>query len=144
MLRRIGIISVLSLIVAAVAAVPAIAASPHEKPRDPIECTLSGANLTRVTCGGTVAGLGNVSQIIATVEADFACETRSGSNQPGGHVQGDTDPINVRNGSVTFSVDSGPARCPRGLNPVVGDTALVTIEDLQGNVLFQKEVPITS
>jgi hypothetical protein len=44
---------------------------------------------------------------------------------------------------VTFEVVSGPARCPRGLNPVVGDTATVTIEDLDGNVLFEKEVPIT-
>ncbi len=139
MLRRIGIIAVLSLIVAAVAAVPAIAAI-NEKPQDPIECVLN--NNGTVTCSGTVSGLGNVSQVIATVEADFACETRSGSNQPGGHVQGDTDPINVRNGSVTFSVDSGPARCPRGLNPVVGETATVTIFDLEGNVLFTKTEPI--
>jgi hypothetical protein len=42
-----------------------------------------------------------------------------------------------------LSVDAGPARCPRGLNPVVGPTATVSISDLQGNILFSKQVPIT-
>jgi hypothetical protein len=142
-MRKLGIIGVLTLIAAAVVAVPALAASPHEVAKNPIECTLSGANNTKVTCTGSVAGLGNVSQVIATVDAKFACETRSGSNQPGGHLQDQTNPINVRNGRVNFSVDSGPARCPRGLNPVVGDTATVSILDLQGNLLFSKEVRIT-
>jgi hypothetical protein len=80
MLRKFGMIAVLSLIVAAVAAVPALAANPHESNRDPIECVLNSNN--PVTCGGTVYGLGNVNRIVAQVDANFACETRSGSNQP--------------------------------------------------------------
>jgi hypothetical protein len=140
-MRKIGIIAVLTLIAAAVVAVPALAANPHESNKNPIECVLNDDNT--VTCGGTVSGLGNVNRIVAQVDANFACETRSGSNQPRGHLQGETNPIRVRNGSATFSVDAGPARCPRGLNPVVGPTATVSISDLQGNILFSKQVRIT-
>jgi hypothetical protein len=139
MLRKIGIIAVLSLIVAAISAVPALAANPHEVTNDPIVCTLN-ADQT-VTCAGSVAGLGNQA-VIAQVDADFACETRSGSNQPGGHLQAQSEPIQTRSGRITFSETTGPADCPPGLNPVVGETATVTIFDLAGNVLFTKTEPI--
>ena len=139
-MRKIGIIAVLALIAAAIVAVPALAASPHESNKDPIECVLNPNNT--VTCSGTVSGLGNVDRIVAEVDANFACETRSGSNQPGGHLQGETNPIRVKNGTATFTVTSGPARCPNGLNPVVGPNATVSISDLEGNVLFSTTVPI--
>jgi hypothetical protein len=117
----------------------ALAANPHEVPKDPIECTTNG---TTVTCSGSVAGLGN-EVVFAVVDADFACETRSGSNQPPGHVQGKSGPIQPRNGRITFSVTTGPASCPRGLNPTIGDFATVTLIDAQGDVLFTKRVRIT-
>jgi hypothetical protein len=125
----------------ALAAVPALAARPHEVPNDPITCTLN-ANQT-VTCSGSVAGLGN-QPVRAVVDVAFACETRSGSNQPGGHVQGKTGLIQPTNGRITFSdLTTGPATCPRGLNPVVGDTATVSIFSAGGTLLFSKTVDIT-
>ena len=139
-MRRIGIIAVVSLMALAIAAVPALAASPHEVPRDPITCTLN-QDMT-VTCDGTVAGLGNVSRVTTEIDVPFGCATRGNMNQPRGHVQGTSGPLQVRNGRVTFSVTAGPAVCPNGLNPAVGDFATVTISDLGGNVLFTKRVPI--
>src|SRR5829696_5813181 len=104
MLRKFGIIAVLSLMALALAAVPALAVSPHEVTNDPIVCTLN-ADQT-VTCAGSVAGLGNQA-VIAQVEADFACETRSGANQPGGHLQAQSEPIQTRSGRITFSETTG-------------------------------------
>jgi hypothetical protein len=140
MLRKFGIIAVLSLIVAALAAVPALAANPHEVANDPIICTLNPDQT--VTCAGSVAGLGN-RPVTAQVDVDFACATRGNENQPGGHLQAKTEPITPRNGRITFSLTTGPADCPPGLNPVVGETATVTILSAGGVTLFTTTVPIT-
>jgi hypothetical protein len=115
------------------------AASPHEVVSNPIVCTLN-ADQT-VTCSGSVAGLGNQA-VTVTLEVDFACATRGNENRPGGHLQEVSDPIQPRNGRINFSETTGPAVCPPGLNPVVGDTATVTIRNLAGRVLFSKEVTI--
>jgi len=116
------------------------AANPHEVRNNPIVCTLN-SNQT-VTCSGSVAGLGS-EPVIAEVDVPFGCATRGNENQPGGHLQGASGPIQPRSGRINFSVTTGPASCPPGLNPVVGDTATVTIFDLEGNVLFTTTVPIT-
>ena len=139
-MRKIGIIAVLSLMTLALAAVPALAARPHEVTNDPIVCTLN-ANQT-VTCSGSVAGLGN-QPVRAQVDVDFACATRGNANQPGGHLQAKTGLITPHNGRITFSLTTGPATCPPGLNPVVGETATVTIFSQGGAVLFRTTVPIT-
>ena len=133
-MRKLGIVAVLSLMALALAAVPALAANPHEVTNDPIVCTLN-ANQT-VTCSGSVAGLGN-QPVRAQVDVDFACATRGNENQPGGHLQAKSAPITPHNGRITFSLTTGPATCPPGLNPVVGETATVTIFDLAGNILFR-------
>jgi len=117
----------------------AFAANPHEVPNNPIVCTSNG---TTVTCSGSVAGLGNEA-VIAVVDVDFACQTRPASNNPPGHIQGKSGPIQPRNGRINFSVTTGPATCPPGLNPVIGEFATVSIFDLQGNLLFQTTVRIT-
>jgi len=139
-MRKLGIIAVLALMGLALAAVPALAANPHEVVNDPIVCTLNEDQT--VTCAGSVAGLGNQA-VIAQVDVDFACATRGNENQPGGHLQAQSDPIQTRQGRITFSETTGPAECPPGLNPVVGETATVTILDLEGNVLFTRTVAIT-
>src|SRR5215207_7049842 len=64
----------------------AMAASAHEVRNNPIVCTTNG---TTVTCSGSVAGLGNEA-VVAVVDADFACSTRPGNNNPPGHIQGDS------------------------------------------------------
>jgi hypothetical protein len=138
-MRKIGIIAVLALMVTALAAVPALAANPHEVTNDPIECVLN--NNGTVTCSGSVAGLGNRA-VIAKVDVAFACATRGNANQPGGHLQSKSGPIQTRNGRITFSVTTGPASCPPGLNPVVGRTATVSILTLGGKVLYTTTVTI--
>jgi hypothetical protein len=135
---------VLGVVVAAVAAVPATSAwgaSPHEVNNNPIVCHQAG---TAVECSGSIAGLGNADAVRITVTAGLACETKSGSNQPGGHLQGTSQPIPVRSGRVNFDVTTASASCPPGLRPVVGDTATVTVRDAStGEVLFRTTVPIT-
>ena len=118
----------------ALSAGTASAASAHEVTQDPIKCVLNSNNT--VTCSGSVAGLGNQA-VIARVDVKFACATRGNASEPGGHLQAQTQPIQTRNGRITFSVTSGPAKCPPGLVPVVGKTATVTLLNRAGAVLFQ-------
>jgi hypothetical protein len=140
MLRKLGIIAVLSLIVTALAAVPALAVNPHEVPNNPIVCT-EGDNA--VQCAGSIAGLGT-GAVIIQVDVALACETRSGSNQPGGHLQATTEPITPRGGRVNFDVTTEAADCPRGLNPVVGEEATVNVfSAATGALLFTTTVDIT-
>jgi hypothetical protein len=132
------LLSILGLLLSAPGA--AVAANPHEVPNDPIVC-VENADLT-VSCSGSVAGLGNQA-VIVQVDVDFACATRGNANQPGGHLQAQTGPIQPRNGRITFTgITTGPADCPPGLNPVVGDTATLSIFDLNDNLLFQATVAI--
>ena len=127
------------MLLVAFSASVALAVSPHEVTNDPIVCTLDTDQT--VTCAGSVAGLGNRA-VIAAVDVDFACATRSNENRPGGHLQAQSEPIQTRSGRITFSETTGPADCPPGLNPVVGETATVRILDLAGNVLFTTTIPI--
>jgi len=133
-----SVLSALAFLLASPGAAEAVSA--HEVVSNPIVCTLN-ANQT-VTCSGSVAGLGNQA-VTVTLDVDFACATRGNGNQPGGHLQSVSVPIQPRNGRINFSETTGPAVCPPGLNPVVGDTATVTIKNLAGDVLFTKEVAIT-
>jgi hypothetical protein len=134
----------LGVVVAALAAIPvtsAWAANPHEVKNNPIVCTQVG---TAVECSGSIAGLGSADRVTITVRASLACETKSGANQPGGHLQGTTEPIAVRSGRVNFDVTTASASCPPGLVPVVGDTATIIVRDAAtGEVLFRTTVPIT-
>jgi hypothetical protein len=141
MIRRFLTVTVATVLALLVTGTAAQAANPHESQNNPIRCVLNADN--SVTCAGTVVGLGN-QVVTARVEADFACATRRSGHQPGGHLQSDSEPIATRNGQITFSETAGPARCPRGLNPVVGDTATVTLFSSSGEALFTKRVPIQS
>jgi hypothetical protein len=67
MLRKFGIIAVLSLIVAALAAVPALAANPHTVPSgDQVTCERVDADT--VECSGELAGLGEADSIQIIIE----------------------------------------------------------------------------
>ena len=142
-MRKIGILAVLSLVALAIAVVPALAAKPgaHEQKKDLITC-VANPDFT-VTCSGTVSGLGNIDSANTEVLADFACSTRPANNQPRGHLQGDSGPIPVQNGSLTFSVTTGPASCPAGLNPDIGAFATVNIyTDNGATLVYTTTVPI--
>ncbi len=143
MLRKLGIIAVLSLIVVALAAIPALGARPHTVPSgEPITCTLNQQGDT-VTCGGELAGLGNVDFIDVLVDLPAGCATRGNENEPPGHVQVLDEDIPVdKSGRATFSTDVSPD-CPRGLNEVFGDEATITVfEAGTNNVLFTTTVPV--
>jgi len=140
-MRKLGIIAVLSLLVTALAAVPALAINPHEVPSNPITCTLNPDQT--VTCTGGIAGLGTSELVDITLDVDFACEVRPGVNRPGGHLQAVAEDVAPRAGRVNFSLTTGPAECPPGLNPVVGEFATVTVTDAAtGEVLFTTTVRI--
>ena len=143
-MRKLGIIGVLSMLLLAFSASAALAINPHEVPSNPIVCTEVATDAgPAVECAGAIAGLGTGDVIIQT-DVALACETRSGSNQPGGHLQATTEPITPRGGRVNFDVTSAAADCPRGLNPVVGETATVTVRSAAtGALLFTTTVPIT-
>ena len=86
MLRRIGIIAVLSLIVAALAAVPALAQSGHfvTGGANAVKVTAPNANTSDLIITGKVAGLGGTTfEIFATADAtaNYACQNR-GANSP--------------------------------------------------------------
>jgi hypothetical protein len=144
MLRKFGIIAVLSLLAVAFAAVPVLAANPHEVPSNPIVCTVVDTDEgPAVNCAGAIAGLGT-GDVIIGVDVALACETRSGANQPGGHLQTTTEPITPEHGRVDFDVTTAAAECPRGLNPVVGEEATVNVfSAATGELLFTTTVPIT-
>jgi len=135
----------LGVLVAAVAVFPATASArnPHEVPNNEITCTLVAG--PAVSCSGSIAGLGT-GDVIIQIDANLACETRPRSNQPGGHLQGTSEPITPRGGRVNFeNVTTDVASCPAGLNPVVGDTATINVFDAEtGALLFTTTVAITS
>ena len=144
-MRKLGIIGVLSMLLLAFSASAAFAVNPHEVPSNPIICTVVETEAgPAVECAGAIAGLGT-GAVIIEVDVALACETRSGSNQPGGHLQATTEPITPRGGRVNFeNVTTAAAECPPGLNPVVGETATVSVFSAEtGALLFRTTVPIT-
>ena len=135
----------LGVVAAAVAAFPATsawAANPHQVNNNPITCNEVAGHA--VNCFGSISGLGSADRVTITIDASLACETKSGSNQPGGHLQATSEPIDVKSGRVNFDETTDAASCPPGLRPVVGDTATITVRDADtGETLFTTTVPIT-
>jgi hypothetical protein len=122
----------------------ALAVSPHEVPSNPIVCTVVQTDAgPAVECAGGIAGLGT-GAVIIQVDVALACETKSGANQPGGHLQATTEPIAPEHGRVNFDVTTAAAECPPGLVPVVGTTATISVfSAATGQLLFRETVPIT-
>jgi hypothetical protein len=128
MLRKLGIIAVLSLIVTAIAVVPAFAVAPtsttttgglhycNDVANNP-NLTIGDTNLT-VT--GTVCGAGRTATatLTADVSATAGCITPSGSNQPRGLQRVET---------TTIASEEFPTRQGRGSFTLVTDP--ITVED---------------
>jgi hypothetical protein len=114
LMRKIGIIAVLSLMMMALAAVPALAANPHFL-RGP---TFTD-NGTTVTTTGTIAGLGNQDvtvQVLASGTGTVTCRNPAGKVAPGQdqeiNTSGTQTGIEVKNGKATFSVTTLPPAQP--------------------------------
>jgi hypothetical protein len=104
-------------------------------------CTLEEQVITCV--GGAVAGLGN-DPVTAFLEGDVACETKSGANQPGGHIQGQPVTFTPRGGRTNLPVLTlGPAECPPGLVPIVGPDITLVILDEAGGTVFEADLTVT-
>jgi hypothetical protein len=128
MLRKIGIIAVLSLIVVALAAVPALGAKPTSSGIHFIDepvCTFStSGNTASISCeGGSVAGVGS-QPVTVFYQAEGGCTTRGNDNEPGGHVQSPSQTVQPNGGRINLEDATITVRCPGGLNRVLDPNSL--------------------
>jgi hypothetical protein len=97
----------------------ASAASPHFV-GDP-SCDVVGGDLV---CSGKVAGLGNVEEVTAFIQADVTCTNRGG-NEPLGQQGGEEQTFDVRNGQITFTDLTLENPCPDRMTASFEDVELV-------------------
>jgi hypothetical protein len=140
MLRKFGIIAVLSLIVVALAAVPALAkVNLTEQPT----CTVSADNSTITCTGGHLAGLANTSTQIFYTGA-FVCQTQRNQNQPPGQRQSPVVTTTPANGQIDlgnldpFVLTAGCHGTQTSIAP-----STVTLNVVQGNRTFTFPIPVT-
>jgi hypothetical protein len=135
MLRKFGIIAVLSLLVTALVAVPALAQSGHFVTGGGNAPTVTGPDANGdLDISGKVAGLGGTTfEVIATADAQatYACRTGGGEfpnaankQDVGGVVTATTGPQPTpRNGQATFDLTLNPPTstltCPPGQTRVL-------------------------
>jgi len=103
-------------------------------------CTISGGT---VTCtGGSAAGLGN-QPVVVSASVDAGCQTRPGNNEPAGHTQFTSAPIQPKGGRIDFPTITLSPDCPGGLNPVIGNIVTYTILTEGGVLVFTFTVTAT-
>jgi hypothetical protein len=155
MLRKFGIIAVLSLIIAVLAAVPALAANVHL-----IGSPKFTDNGVTLSSSGKLAGLGNQDvrvTLTATGTPTAVCTNPSGKQQPPGHNPAEVTltgvqnipATQVKNGTVNFNVTTQPPTSPipgapdcpgsnwtETITDVTFTSATITVEQPPGTVVF--------
>jgi hypothetical protein len=139
MLRKFGIIAVLSLLVLALAAVPALADRPHFT-AEPV-CTASDGGTTVTCTGGKVAGLGNA-PVSVFYTGQFGCLTKSGSNQPPGQARTRAATITPKGGSINLPTRTLTQNCHGTQTPVAPDTVRLVIQNQAGQTIFSAPIDV--
>jgi hypothetical protein len=105
-------------------------------------CTLS-ADGTSITCvGGYAAGLGNQA-VIVSASAPAGCGTKPGSNNPPGHAQFTSEPIQPRGGRINLPTFTISADCPAGLVAFIGTEVTYEIRTGSGGLVLTFTVTAT-
>ena len=139
MLRKFGIIAVLSLLVTALAAVPALAQNPHF-----ISASASGpADNGNLTVNFKIAGLGANETITVTTTADatavYACQNNAGNFPNAANKQQVSGPVSAsgaftsgQNGQITGSLTlrepTSTLVCPSGQTRVLASVSYTDVE----------------
>jgi len=130
LMKKIGIIAVLSMLVVALAAVPAMAAktSPsgvHFITEPTCTSTQStapnGRTTATITCtGGSVAGLGS-EPVSVYYTATGGCQTEGNDSYPPGHLQSTPQTVTPKGGRINLGTYTISVSCPPGLQTAVID-----------------------
>ena len=106
---------------------------------DPV-CTINDGTIT--CTGGSAAGLGNQA-VIVSASAPAGCSTRPDSNNPPGHAQFTSAPIQPRGGRINFPTFTLSADCPPGLNSFIGSVVTYEIRTGAGALVLTFQVIAT-
>ena len=96
-------------------------------------CTIDNGTIT--CTGGAGAGLGNQA-VIVSASAPAGCGTKPNSNNPPGHAQFTSEPIDPRAGRINFPTFTLSADCPPGLVSFIGTVVTYEVRTASGVLIL--------